>query len=91
MSERRETSMNMRSAVWGSKGMRRGNAGLAAVAVTALHLGGEHGFQEPLVGPVFGARPLGQVGQGSGRGRCLQRAKQVDELGVRCHAGIRRS
>ena len=57
MSERRETSMNMRSAVWGSKGMRRGNAGLAAVAVTALHLGGEHGFQEPLVGPVFGARP----------------------------------
>src|SRR5690242_10835985 len=57
--------------------------GLAAVAVAAVDLGLEQRRGKLLVGPLFGAGPLGELGQRPRRGRRLQRPEQMRELGGR--------
>ena len=62
--------------------------GLAAVAVAGGDLGAEQDLGEPLVAPRLLPRPLGERRQRPRRGRRLQRAEQVRELGGLAHAGI---
>ena len=61
---------------------------LAAVGLARGDLGGEHRLEELLVRPLLFAGPLGELGRRSGRGRRLERAEEVGELGGLAHAGI---
>ena len=57
------------------------DAGLAAVAVAAVGLGLQQRRGELLIAPFLGAGAVGELGQRPRRGRRLERAEQVRELG----------
>ena len=59
------------------------DAGLAAVAVAAVGLGLQQRGGELLIAPFLGAGAVGELGQRPGRGRRLELAEQVRELGRR--------
>src|ERR671919_438804 len=67
---------------------RRLDPVLAAVAVPRCDLGREQRLGEALVAPLLLARALGELRQRPGRGRRLQLAEQMRELGGLAHAGI---
>ena len=56
--------------------------GLAAVAVAAVGLGLQQRRGEVLIAPFLLAGAVGELGQRPGRGRRLELAEQVRELGV---------
>ena len=62
--------------------------GLAAVAVAAVDLGLQQRRGELLIAPLLGAGAVGELGQRPRRGRRLERAEQVRELGRRAAHAI---
>jgi hypothetical protein len=58
------------------------DAGLAAVAVATVGLGLEQCGGELLIAPLLGSGTIGELGKRPGGGRCLERPKQVRELGA---------
>ena len=64
------------------------DAALAAVAVAAVGLGLQQRGGELLIAPLLGAGAIGELGQRPGRGRRLERAEQVRELGARAAHAI---
>ena len=72
-----------------ARGQARGlDAALAAVALPGGDLGREQDLGEALIAPLLFAGAVGELRQGAGGGRRLQRAEQVRELGGLGHAGI---
>ena len=68
------------------------DSAFTAVALAGSDLGGQQRLGEPLIAPGLLPSPLGQGGQRTRRGRRLERAEQVRELGGGLgHAGINRS
>jgi hypothetical protein len=91
----------LRTEVWKLKSnsssvLRAGEAGghdaqLAAGGLARGDLGLEQRLDEALVAPLFLAGAVGELGQRSGGGGCLELSEQVGEFGLATHAGIRAS